>query len=57
MAKIIKVEYRYNDLGRLVDKRVVEIETTHDWPTPEHSSTERELMDAYMDYLLTNSWD
>lgn len=57
MAKIIKVEYRYNDMGYLVDKRIVEVETTRDWQTPEHSVTERELMDAYMDYLLTNSWD
>lgn len=57
MAKIIKVEYRYNDMGYLVNKRIVEVETTRDWQTPEHSVTERELMDAYMDYLLTNSWD
>lgn len=57
MAKIIKVEYRYNDMGYLVDKRIVEVETTRDWQTPEHSVTERELRDAYMDYLLTNLWD
>lgn len=57
MAKITKLEYRYNGLGYLVDKRIVEVEITRDWQTPEHSVTERELMDAYMDYLLTNSWD
>ena len=57
MAKIVKVEYVYNDLGRLVEKKYVTIETSHDWPTPEHSSTEHKAMEAYADYLMTKSWD
>ncbi len=57
MAKIIKVEYKYDRMGRLIEKCTTEIDTSRDWQTPEHSSTERELMDAYMDYLLTNSWN
>ncbi len=57
MAKVIKVEYKYDRMGRLIEKCTTEIDTSRDWQTPEHSSTERELMDAYMDYLLTNSWN
>lgn len=57
MAKIVKVEYVYNDLGRLVEKKYVTIETSNDWSAPEHSSTERKAMEAYMDYLMSNSWD
>ncbi len=57
MAKIVKIEYKYDDLGRLVNKRVIEISSNHDCPEPEHSSTERIMNEAYLDYLLSNSWD